>query len=72
MATNDAAYAKREFKRFLRAIGLEQADHEKVWAIIDHMQDTARKSGMSEDEMATTYDAETLIDIYRQSLSRRH
>jgi hypothetical protein len=69
------AYAKREFERFLHAIGLNesrQADREKAVAIIMHMQETARKRGMSEDEMATTCDADALLDIYRESLSRRH
>ena len=69
------AYAKREFQRFLRALGLNGSspqDREKVVALILKMQETARKIGMSEDEMATTYDADALLDIYRQSLDRHH
>jgi hypothetical protein len=73
--TASQAYAKREFERFLRAIGLNSgaaADREKAVAVIEHMQETARQRGMSEYEMATTYDADALLDIYRQSLDRRH
>jgi hypothetical protein len=71
----EGAYAKREYKRFLRAIGLKHSireDREKATEIVMAMQETARKRGMSEYEMATTYDADALLDIYRETLARRH
>jgi hypothetical protein len=34
------------------------------------MLETARKRGMSEYEMATTYDADALLDLYRETLDR--
>ena len=64
-----------EFQRFLRTIGFKYSsrkDREKVVALIEDMQKTARKRGMSEYEMATTYDADALLDIYRETLDRRH
>jgi flagellar motor component MotA len=68
-------YVRREFRRFIRAIGFKETsseDREKVVALILEMQETARKRGMSEYEMATTYDADALLDIYRETLERRH
>jgi AraC-like DNA-binding protein len=68
------AYAQREFRRFIRAIGFKESsrdDREKVVALLLEMQKTARARGMSEDELATTYDAETLLDIYYETLLRR-
>lgn len=65
----------REFRRFLHAIGYKDAtqkDREKVVALIAEMQKTARDRGMSEVEMATTYDVEALLDIYFETLDRRH
>ena len=67
------AYAMREFRRFIRAIGFKDStreDREKVVALIVAMQETARKRGMSEYEMATTYDADALLDLYRETLDR--
>ena len=67
------AYAEREFRRFLRVIGFSdrtREDREKVVALILAMQETARKRGMSDYEMATTYDAEALLEIYRETLER--
>jgi hypothetical protein len=67
------AYAMREFRRFIRAIGFRDStreDREKVVALILAMQATARKRGMSEYEMATTYDADALLDIYRETVAR--
>jgi hypothetical protein len=69
------AYAKREFLAFLSAIGFKtgsREDREKVVALIEEMQATARQRGMSEYEMATTYEAAALLDIYRETLDRRH
>lgn len=64
-----------EFRRFLRAIGFTDAsreDREKVVALIMEMQKTARERGMSEYEMATLYDADRLLALYRETLARRH
>ena len=69
------AHVLAEFRRFIRAIGFKETtceDREKVVALILEMQETARKRGMSEYEMATTYDADALLDIYRETLDRRH
>jgi hypothetical protein len=69
------AYALREFRRFLCAVGFSDGareDREKVVALIMGMRETARKRGMSEYEMATTYDADALLDIYRETLERRN
>jgi hypothetical protein len=69
------AYAEREFRRFIRAIGFSERtpeDREKVVALILAMQETARKRGMSKYEMATTYDAEALLEIYRETFERRN
>jgi hypothetical protein len=73
--TATQAYAKREFQRFLRALSLDgdsPQDRDKALAVIQHMQETARKIGMSQYEMETTYDADALLNIYRQSLNQRH
>ena len=67
--------AMAEFRRFIRAVGFKDTtreDREKVVALLLEMQETARKRGMSEYEMATTYDADALLDIYRETLDRRH
>jgi flagellar motor component MotA len=71
--TPTKAYAMREFRRFLRLIGFSDStreDREKVVALIVAMLETARKRGMSEYEMATTYDADALLDVYRETLDR--
>ena len=73
--TPTKAYVMAEFRRFIRAIGFKETtreDREKVVALILEMQATARKRGMSECEMARTYEADALLDIYRETLDRRH
>jgi hypothetical protein len=67
------AYALREFRRFLHAIGLDfnsRKDRETAMVIVEAMQATARQRGMSEYEIATTYDADALLDIYRETVAR--
>ena len=64
------AYALREFRRFLRAIGFSDPREDELVALIKAMQETARKRGMSEYEMATTYDADALLEIYRETVAR--
>lgn len=73
--TPTKAHVMAEFRRFIRAVGFKETtreDREKVVALILEMQETARKRGMSEYEMATTYEADALLDIYRETLDRRH
>jgi hypothetical protein len=65
------AYALREFRRFLQAIGFsDRPSEDQLVALIKAMQETARKRGMSEYEIDTTYDADALLDIYRETVAR--
>jgi hypothetical protein len=60
----------REFQRFINAVGF--SNPEQLQAVMEEMKETARDRGMSEDEMATIYDADELFDIYLETLDRRH
>ena len=65
------AYALREFRRFLHAIDFsDRTSEDEFLALLKAMQATARQRGMSEYEIATTYDADALLDIYRETVAR--
>ena len=69
------AYLKREYRRFLRAIGFKDSsreDREKLMALLEGMRETGRKRGMSEYELATIYDAKTLLALYRETVAMGH
>lgn len=64
----DKAYVADEFQKF---VNMAKIRNERLLkAILPEMRKTAEQIGMSKWEIETTYDAETLLDLYRKTIAR--
>lgn len=68
MAEDDEirAYAVREFQKFL--LQTDCYDLPMLKEAIHKMREVGKRRGMSEYELATIYDAEMLLSLYREAM----